>query len=597
MIEIKTPFLERYTENLSFKVANSQNEYKVIGREKEIENVEVSLLRKTKNSPILIGEAGVGKTAIAEGLALKIVQKNVPERLKGITIWNLELSSLMSDDENGNFTPKFKAIIDELKLTKGKNLLFIDEIHTIMGTGGNDTPLDAGNIIKPALARGEIQLIGATTIVEYHQFIEKDKAMERRFDVIRVEEPSIKQAIEILTGVKEKFENFHGVKISDLAVKQAVQLSARFIPELFLPDKAIDLLDNASTRASFSKEKKVTQQQIAESIRDKKGIPITTILKGEAKRLENIEKILHARVKGQDQAIREVNDAVNIANAGLQDENRPISSFLFLGTTGTGKTELSKALAEAMFDREEEMIRFDMSEFSQKGSSHKLLGDTKEEGLLIKKIKEKQYCVLLFDEVEKANQEVHDLMLQILEDGRLTDSYGRLVNFSNAIIIFTTNLGSKMIQSNADLKGIDLTEREHSQFMQRIDNALQSDFRPEFLNRIQHKIVFNMLEKDVIKEIAEKNLEILNNKMKSQRAVLTYEPEILDYLADNGTDKFNGARPLERLIGKVITAPISKILLADHSKKRHIHLRIEGMTKSNEIIEKRKIIFEFETRN
>ena len=558
---VKTPFLEKYTDNLSAKIAKKEADYEVYGRDEEIQNVITSLRRRTKNNPILVGEAGVGKTAIVEGLALAILRDQVPNDLKGLTVRSLELSSLMSGDDGG-FIPKFKNIIQEMIATKGQNILFVDEFHTIVGAGSqNGESLDAGNIIKPALARGELQLIGATTLDEFHDYVETDRALERRVQKVMVEEPTIPEAITIIDQAKVIYEDFHRIKISRAAVETAVRLSVRYITDRFLPDKAFDLIDEAATISSAENKELVTEKEIAQVLKNKTGIPITTILKGDNERLAGFKEKLLKRVKGQDEAIDAVVDAVTIAQAGLQDENKPISSFLFLGPTGVGKTELSKAVAEALFDDEDAMLRFDMSEYKQKEDVAKLIGNrgTRTKGQLTEGVKQKPYCVLLLDEIEKADGEVLDLFLQVLDDGRLTDATGRLVSFKNTIVIMTTNVGAKKIIDKAELKGNfkNLTDRERQQFERSMENVLQREFRPEYLNRIENKLIFNLLESDVIEEIAEKNLSEIALRMKRQNLTLSYDSSLIAYLSDVGTDVRNGARPLERLIKRKVLAPIS----------------------------------------
>ena len=575
--ELKTPYLDKYTDNLSAKVAKKSDDYQVYGRDKEVQAVIISLLRRTKNNPILVGEAGVGKTAIVEGLTLAIMRGQVPEALKGLTVRSLELSSLMSEDDGG-FIAKFKKIIEEMVATRGHNLLFVDEFHTIVGAGSQDgQALDAGNVIKPVLARGDIQLIGATTLDEFHDYIETDRALERRMQPVMVEEPTIPQAITIIDQAKMIYEKFHGIQISSEAVRQAVRLSVRYIT-----DKAFDLIDEASTIAAAEGKATVTDEDIAQVLKDKTGIPVTTILKGDQDRLEGFKEKLMDRVKGQEDAIEAIVDAVTIAQAGLQDENKPISSFLFLGPTGVGKTELSKAVAEALFDDEDAMIRFDMSEFKKKEDVAKLIGnrETRTKGQLTEGVKRKPYSVLLLDEVEKAHSEVMDLFLQVLDDGRLTDSSGRLVSFKNIIVIMTTNIGAKKIINKWELKGNfkDLTDRDRQQFEKSMESELQNEFRPEFLNRIENKIIFNLLERNVIEEIAEKNLSKISDRMKRKNLTLSYEPSLIQYLSDVGTDVKNGARPLERLIKRKVLAPISaKSLTLEKSKQTYnVHLWVDG---------------------
>lgn len=579
---VKTPFLEKYTDNLSAKIAKKEADYEVYGRDEEIQNVITSLRRRTKNNPILVGEAGVGKTAIVEGLSLAILRDQVPNDLKGLTVRSLELSSLMNGDDGG-FIPKFKNIIQEMIATKGQNILFVDEFHTIVGAGSqNGESLDAGNIIKPALARGELQLIGATTLDEFHDYVETDRALERRVQKVMVEEPTIPEAITIIDQAKVIYEDFHRIKISRAAVETAVRLSVRYITDRFLPDKAFDLIDEAATISSAENKELVTEKEIAQVLKNKTGIPITTILKGDNERLAGFKEKLLKRVKGQDEAIDAVVDAVTIAQAGLQDENKPISSFLFLGPTGVGKTELSKAVAEALFDDEDAMLRFDMSEYKQKEDVAKLIGNrgTRTKGQLTEGVKQKPYCVLLLDEIEKADGEVLDLFLQVLDDGRLTDATGRLVSFKNTIVIMTTNVGAKKIIDKAELKGNfkNLTDRERQQFERSMENVLQREFRPEYLNRIENKLIFNLLESDVIEEIAEKNLSEIALRMKRQNLTLSYDSSLIAYLSDVGTDVKNGARPLERLIKRKVLAPISakSLDLNKTTQSYNIHVWVEG---------------------
>lgn len=578
----QTPFLEKYTDNLSAKIAQKETDYQVYGRDKEVAAVITSLRRRTKNNPVLVGEAGVGKTAIVEGLTLAILKGGVPEDLQGLTVRSLELSSLMTG-EDGGFIAKFKKIIEEMVATRGKNLLFIDEFHTIVGAGSQEgQALDAGNIIKPVLARGDIQLIGATTLDEFHDYVETDRALERRMQPIMVDEPSQPQAIRMIDQAKRIYEDYHHIAISHEAVKQAVSLSVRYITDRFLPDKAFDLIDEAATIASAEKKTVVTEYEIAQVLKNRTGIPITTILKADKDRLEGLKEKLKRRVKGQDEAISAIVDAITIAQAGLQDENKPISSFLFLGPTGVGKTELSKAVAEALFDDETAMIRFDMSEYKQKEDVLKFIGDraTRTKGQLTESVKQKPYSVLLLDEVEKAHSEVMDIFLQVLDDGRLTDSTGRVISFKNTIVIMTTNIGSQKIINKAELKGNfkNLSDRERLQFEKSMDSELQTEFRPEFLNRIENKLIFNLLERDVIEEIAVKNLEEISERMAKQNLSLTYEPSLITYLSDVGTDVKNGARPLERLIKRKVLAPIAikSLELSKTDVTYHIHLWVEG---------------------
>lgn len=579
----KTPFLDQFTENLSQKISQKPKDYQVYGREEEIQAIIISLCRRTKNNPILIGEPGVGKTAILEGLALEILQDRVPETLKGLTVRSLELSSLMNESE-GSFITKLKNIIDELKKTPGQNLLFIDEFHTVVGAGSqNGESLDAGNVLKPSLSRGEIQLIGATTLDEFHEYIEQDRALERRTQPILIKEPTIAQAIEIVGQAKEIYEDYHNVSISHEAVCQAVKLSTRYIPDRFLPDKAFDLIDEAATIVSSKGQELVTEREIAEVLKKQTGIPVTTVLKGNKERLDSLEEKLHQRVKGQDEAIKAVVEVIKISQAGMQDENKPIGSLLFLGTTGVGKTELSKALAEGLFDDEEALIRFDMSEYSQKGDVTKLIGDRnrRSKGLLTEGVKRKPYSVILLDEIEKAHPDIYDLLLQVIDDGRLTDATGRLVSFKNTIVIMTTNIGQEKLLTKAAMKGSlrHLTEREQIQFEASMEIELKTEFRPEFLNRIEYKVIFNLLEREDLEEIVEKNMKEIEERTNKKGLFLSYDPAVLDYLVDIGTDSKNGARPLERLLKRKIQAPISDIILKLPNIKAHqyvVHIRVEG---------------------
>ena len=581
--ELKTPYLDQYTDNLTAKATTKSDDYQVYGRDKEIQAVIISLLRRTKNNPILVGEAGVGKTAIVEGLTLAILKGDVPEDLQGLTVRSLELSSLMTN-EDGGFIAKFKKIMEEMVATRGKNLLFIDEFHTIVGAGGQDgQALDAGNVMKPVLARGDIQLIGATTLDEFHNYVETDRALERRMQPIMIDEPSQDQAISMINQAKGVYESYHHIAISHEAVRQAVSLSVRYITDRFLPDKAFDLIDEAATIASTEKKELVTEYEIAQVLKNRTGIPLTTILKADKDRLQDLTEKLNRRVKGQDEAISAIVDAITIAQAGLQDENKPISSFLFLGATGVGKTELSKAVAEALFDDEAAMIRFDMSEYKQKEDVVKFIGDksTRTKGQLTESVKQKPYSVLLLDEVEKAHSEVMDIFLQVLDDGRLTDSTGRVVSFKNTIIIMTTNIGAQKIINKAELKDNfkNLSDRERLQFEKSMESELQTEFRPEFLNRIENKLIFNLLERDVIEEIAVKELEEIAKRMIRQHLSLSYDSNVITYLADVGTDVKNGARPLRQMIKRQVLAPISKKSLSlprDH-RTYHIHLWVEGV--------------------
>lgn len=593
MTVTKTPFLDRYTTNETQKIAELAHFYPIYGRDKEIESLIVSLLRRSKNNPVLVGEAGVGKTAIVEGLCQAILKGNVPKELKSVNVRSLELASLMGQDEG--FIPTFKAILQEAMATKGENLLFIDEFHTVVGTGGSErSALDAGNLLKPALARGDIQLIGATTLDEFHEYIETDRALERRMQPIMVEEPTQEEAIQILEAAKGAYERHHQLTITREAIRQAVHLSVRYIPSRFLPDKAFDIIDEAGAMVARKGQSCVTETSVATVFQETLGIPMTTLLKEERKSLLELEEKLKERVKGQEGAIEMVVNSLLIAQAGLQDLSKPLGSFLFLGTTGVGKTELAKALAQALFGYEEAMIRFDMSEYAQEGDAKKWIGDAQKrtKGQLTEKVKNKPYAVVLFDEIEKGAPEMYDLLLQVLDDGRLTDSSGRLVSFKHTVIIMTTNLGAPKIIKQTELKGpIDhLNDRDYKQFLASMMGELQSDFRPEFLNRIEGMVVFNLLDQAIIREIAQKHLDHLNQTLKARGFNLIYDDQLVDYLAELGTDIKNGARPLERFMKKHLLAPIAKTILPLKQEGYDLLVSIEGESPSpNHRFDKRTI--------
>lgn len=595
-----TPYLDTYTTNLNEKIlTGNEEDYRVYERSKEIHQLIYGLLRKTKNSPVLLGEAGVGKTAIVEGLAVEIINGNVPSELKGVEIRSLELSSLF--DSSGDVIFKLRKIIEELKLTKGKNLLFIDEIHTLMGAGKSGKSLDGANVLKPALARGEIQLIGSTTYDEYSQYIESDKALDRRFQKVQVNEPSESQSIKIVELAKKTYEKFHSVKITNEAVKQSVLLSERYIPEKYLPDKSFDLIDMAATFVKASKRETVTEKDIAYVIENSLGIPVTTILKNKSDRFNNIEERLKRKLIGQDFAIKRVADAVLISQAGLQDESKPLGSMMFLGTTGVGKTELAKQLAMILFDSERSLIRIDMSEFNYEGASLKLIGTKDKKGKLTDEVKKHPYSVVLFDELEKASTETHDILLQILDDGIATDGSGRTVDFKNCFIILTTNVGAQVIKDSLEMRGAfeKLDEIQLKQFFKEISLDLEVYFKPEFLNRIGNQIVFNMLNKTDVREIVRLSLKNLNQKLSGKNLFLDYDDKVVKYISDVGYDEENGARPIARAINNFITAPISRIFLekilkdSNESFNTTIKIHVEGRENDfTEIRERRYLSFE-----
>ncbi len=610
----------------------------VIGRQKEIERVIQILSRRTKNNPCLIGEPGVGKTAIAEGLALKIVSGEVPELLKDKKIYSLDLTGMVAGTKyRGDFEERIKKVIDEVKNAKDV-ILFIDEVHTLIGAGSAEGAADAANILKPSLARGELQIIGATTIEEYRKHIEKDAALERRFQPVMVDEPSQEEAIEILKGIKDKYEAHHKVKITDEAIDAAVKLSTRYIGDRYLPDKAIDLIDEAASRVRLrsytapsdlkeleDKKKSVEAEKLSavnaqeferaaalrdeerkldKEIKDKKenwhdmagkshdevtpadiadivsswtGVPVTQLSTEESDRLLHMEDELHRRIVGQDEAVEAVSRAIRRGRVGLKDPKKPIGSFIFLGPTGVGKTELCKALAAAMFGDENAMIRLDMSEYMEKHTVSRLIGSPPgyvgydEGGQLTEKVRRKPYSVVLFDEIEKAHPDVFNMLLQILDDGVLTDGQGRRVDFKNCIIIMTSNVGAKLISQKQKAFGFAAGAKELEQNEKEIKDAvmgeLRNTFRPEFLNRVDDIIVFQRLTKENIKEIASRLLAVLQKRVEDMGIEVTFSDEAVSKIADAGFDDVYGARPLKRAIQSRIEDALSEEMLKGNVKK------------------------------
>ena len=610
----------------------------VIGRQKEIERVIQILSRRTKNNPCLIGEPGVGKTAIAEGLALKIVSGEVPELLKDKKIYSLDLTGMVAGTKyRGDFEERIKKVIDEVK-NANDVILFIDEVHTLIGAGSAEGAADAANILKPSLARGELQIIGATTIEEYRKHIEKDAALERRFQPVMVDEPSQEEAIEILKGIKDKYEAHHKVKITDEAIESAVKLSTRYIGDRYLPDKAIDLIDEAASRVRLrsytapsdlkeleDKKKSVEAEKLSavnaqeferaaalrdeerkldKEIKDKKenwhdmagkshdevtpadiadivsswtGVPVTQLSTEESDRLLHMEDELHRRIVGQDEAVEAVSRAIRRGRVGLKDPKKPIGSFIFLGPTGVGKTELCKALAAAMFGDENAMIRLDMSEYMEKHTVSRLIGSPPgyvgydEGGQLTEKIRRKPYSVVLFDEIEKAHPDVFNMLLQILDDGVLTDGQGRRVDFKNCIIIMTSNVGAKLISQKQKAFGFAAGAKELEQNEKEIKDAvmgeLRNTFRPEFLNRVDDIIVFQRLTKENIKEIASRLLAVLQKRVEDMGIEVTFSDEAVSKIADAGFDDVYGARPLKRAIQSRIEDALSEEMLKGNVKK------------------------------
>ena len=684
--------LKKYGSDL-VDMARQQKLDPVIGRDDEIRNVIRILSRKTKNNPVLIGEPGVGKTAIAEGLALRIVRGDVPEGLKECTIFSLDMGALVAGAKyRGEFEERLKAVLQEVKKSEGKIILFIDELHTIVGAGKTDGAMDAGNLLKPMLARGELHCIGATTLNEYRQYIEKDPALERRFQPVMVDEPTVEDTISILRGLKERYEVFHGVKIADSAIIAAATLSHRYISDRFLPDKAIDLIDEAcsliktemesmpteldeishkimqyeieetalkkekdefskkrlqdiqkdkadltdkfnSLKAKWESEKeaiskvqklreeiesvnaeiekaernyelnkaaelkygklpglqeelkkaeeiaenkentdtllrnKITEEEIAKIIARWTGIPVTKLMESERNKILNLDSILHKRVIGQDEAVEKVTEAIIRSRAGIQDEKRPIGSFLFLGPTGVGKTELAKALAESLFDDEHNIVRIDMSEYMEKYSVSRLIGAPpgyvgyEEGGQLTEAVRRKPYSVILFDEIEKAHPDVFNVLLQVLDDGRITDSQGRTVDFKNTIIILTSNLGSDFI-----LEGINDKGEISEEAKQQVETLLKQSFRPEFLNRLDEIVFYKPLQKNEITKILDLLIKDLEKRLEDKHLKLKLTDEAKKYLIENGYDQVYGARPLKRFVQKKLETLIARSILSEQIK-------------------------------
>ena len=625
-----TPTLNQYGVDLT-KQAKEGKLDPVIGRKDEIQRVIQILSRRTKNNPCLIGEPGVGKTAVAEGLAEKIVAGDVPEILKNKRVVSLDMASMVAGAKyRGDFEERIKKALKEVRKA-GDVIIFIDEIHTIVGAGSAEGAVDAANILKPLLARGEIQLIGATTLKEYRKYIEKDAALERRFSPVNVNEPTEEETIQILNGLRDKYEAHHNVKITDEAIKSAVELSSRYITDRFLPDKAIDLIDEAASKVrmrsytepesfkgikdeieKLDKEKeeaiRVQNFEKAAKIRDKEnakkkeledakkdwenknskkistlkeedianvisswtGIPVTKVSQSENDKLKNLEENLHKRVIGQDEAVTAVAKAIKRSRMGLKDPNKPIGSFLFLGPTGVGKTELSKALAENLFGSEDALIRIDMSEYMESHSVAKLIGSPPgyvgydEAGQLTEKIRRKPYSVILFDEIEKAHPDVMNMLLQVLDDGRLTDSQGRTVNFKNTVIIMTSNIGAKLITEKKTLGFVEEKENEEKEYediKKDVMGELKKEFKPEFLNRIDEIIVFHKLEDKQIKQIVDIMLSNVAKLLSNQGIKLEVDDKAKELVIKKGTDKTFGARPLKRAIQTMIEDKIAEAML------------------------------------
>lgn len=652
--QTSSKILDKYGKNLTL-VASQNKIDPVIGREKEIERAIQILSRRTKNNPVFIGDPGVGKTSVAEGLAANIASGNVPDNLVGKVLYTLDMGSMLAGAKyRGEFEERIKQVVDEV-VKNGNIILFIDELHTIIGAGSTgESTIDASNILKPVLSRGDIQIIGATTIDEYRKHIEKDSALERRFQPVLITEPTKEETIKILEGLREKYESHHNVKITDEAIVAAVDLSIRYITDRFLPDKAIDLIDESASRVRLreinsqknilnsekyilSKEindelnrdigknldldistkssqgivnieipKKsyigiVDKEIIAEVVELWTGVPVNKIVEEEAERLLNLEEILHGRVVGQDQAVKSISRAIRRSRAGLKDPKRPIGSFLFLGPTGVGKTELCKALAEVQFGDENQIIRIDMSEYMEKHAVSKLIGSPpgyvgyNEGGQLTEKVRRNPYSVVLFDEIEKAHEDVFNILLQILDDGRLTDSKGRMVDFKNTILIMTSNVGAtKINKKNHQVLGFgtnkdkeEETKDQYDKMKESIMGELKQKFKPEFLNRIDDIIVFHSLEEYHIYEIVKLMTREVIERLKSLNIDLKMSEEAVKLIAQEGMDLEYGARPLKRAIQKELEDTLSEaILKGDIKKGSSVVAEIED----NKIVYKCKVL-------
>ncbi len=579
----ETRILDQYSRDLTMLAASGSFD-PVIGRDEEIRRSVQILSRRSKNNPVLIGEPGVGKTAVAEGIAAYIAGSDAPDSMAGKRLVALDLPALLAGTKyRGDFEERVKAVLKDVKKA-GDVILFIDEMHTMIGAGSAEGAIDAANILKPALGRGEVQIIGATTPEEYRRHIEKDAALERRFQPVKIAEPSRGDSLKMLGAVRQSLEKHHGVKISDAALTAAVDLSVRYINDRFLPDKAIDLADEAAAHIRVSGGGLVTAEDIAGVVSLWTGIPVANLSADETKRLRNMESILHRRVIGQNEAVTAVSRAIRRGRVGLSDPDRPIGSFLFLGPTGVGKTELCRALAEAVFGESEAMIRLDMSEYMEKHAVSKLIGSPpgyvgyEDGGQLTERVRRKPWSVVLFDEIEKAHEDVWGILLQIMDDGRLTDSAGRVVSFRNTIIVMTSNVGAKSISDGRPRMGFTPDGGDEAQLMRaRINEELRRTFKPEFLNRIDETIVFRRLSRAEIRSIAERMLLTVAERFKALGMTLSVPDQVVDFLAERGYDEKYGARPLRRAIRSMIEDKAAELMLTDSlGRGDTVQARIDG---------------------
>ena len=579
----ETRVLDQYSRDLTMLAASGSFD-PVIGRDEEIRRSVQILSRRSKNNPVLIGEPGVGKTAVAEGIAAYIAGSDAPDSMAGKRLVALDLPALLAGTKyRGDFEERVKAVLKDVKKA-GDVILFIDEMHTMIGAGSAEGAIDAANILKPALGRGEVQIIGATTPEEYRRHIEKDAALERRFQPVKIAEPSRSDSLKMLGAVRQSLEKHHGVKISDAALTAAVDLSARYINDRFLPDKAIDLADEAAAHIRVSGGGLVTAEDIAGIVSMWTGIPVANLSADETKRLCNMESILHRRVIGQNEAVTAVSRAIRRGRVGLSDPDRPIGSFLFLGPTGVGKTELCRALAEAVFGESDAMIRLDMSEYMEKHAVSKLIGSPpgyvgyEDGGQLTERVRRKPWSVVLFDEIEKAHEDVWGILLQIMDDGRLTDSAGRVVSFRNTIIVMTSNVGAKSISDGRPRMGFTPDGGDEAQLMRaRINEELRRTFKPEFLNRIDETIVFRRLSRAEIRSIAERMLLTVAERFKALGMTLSVPDQVVDFLAERGYDEKYGARPLRRAIRSMIEDKAAELMLTDSlGRGDTVQARIDG---------------------